>query len=142
MRIGIYSITYRGVWYGGNAMDLKTLMRYAKGERWEGIEFDTERPHVAPMDLAANDRKELRELSREIHLPLGPGSRPTAICRARCPLPRGDDLLCKGMHRSRPTTSGLRSVRFSPLGAGSPFVAGWRRMTIPTGAIRTTTLAR
>ena len=70
MKIGMYSITYRGVWYDGDAMSLKELMRFAKEEGWEGIEFDTERPHAAPMDLSENDRKELRDLSGEIDLPI------------------------------------------------------------------------
>jgi sugar phosphate isomerase/epimerase len=59
-----------GVWYKGDAMELKDLMRFAKKEGWEGIEFDTKRPHAAPMDLSADDRKELRDLAGELDLPI------------------------------------------------------------------------
>jgi sugar phosphate isomerase/epimerase len=70
MKIGLYSITYLGIWYRGEAMNLKDLMRFAKKEGWEGIELDTKRPHAAPMDLSADGRKELRDLAGELELPI------------------------------------------------------------------------
>jgi sugar phosphate isomerase/epimerase len=70
MKIGLYTITYLGVWYKGDATPLKELMRFAKKEGWEGIEFDTKRPHAAPMDLSDDDRKELRDLAGELDLPI------------------------------------------------------------------------
>ena len=30
MKIGIYSVTYRGVWYQGEALDMFSLMRLAR----------------------------------------------------------------------------------------------------------------
>jgi len=51
-------------------MELRDLMRFAKKEGWEGIEFDTKRPHAAPMDLSDDDRKELRDLADELDLPI------------------------------------------------------------------------
>ena len=70
MKIGLYTITYLGVWYKGDAIPLKELMRFAKKEGWEGIEFDTKRTHAAPMDLSDDDRKELRDLAGELDLPI------------------------------------------------------------------------
>src|SRR3974377_478038 len=70
MKIGVYSITYRGVWYQGQALDMFSLTRLAKQQGWEAVELDTERPHAAPMDLSADDRKRLRNLSGELDLPL------------------------------------------------------------------------
>ena len=70
MKIGLYTITYLGVWYKGDAIPLKELMRFAEKEGWEGIEFDTKRPHAAPMDLSDDDRKELRDLAGELDLPI------------------------------------------------------------------------
>jgi len=70
MKIGMYSITYRGVWYKGEAIDLFKLVRLAKKQGWEGLELDTERPHAAPMDLDADDRRRLRDLAGEVGLPL------------------------------------------------------------------------
>jgi sugar phosphate isomerase/epimerase len=82
MKIGLYSVTYRGVWYRGPAVDLFSLVRLAKGQRWEGLELDAERPHAAPMDLSSDDRKRLRDLAGELALPIcavSPNS------RAPCP---------------------------------------------------------
>jgi len=70
MKIGIYSITYRGVWYRGEALDLFRLVRLAKQHGWEGVELDAERPHAAPMDLSADDRKRLRDLAGELGIEL------------------------------------------------------------------------
>ncbi len=70
MKIGLYTITYLGIWYKGDAIPLKELMRFAKKEGWEGIEFDTKRPHAAPMDLSDDDRNELRDLAGELDLPI------------------------------------------------------------------------
>jgi sugar phosphate isomerase/epimerase len=70
MKIGLYSITYRGVWYRGEPLDLFTLVRLAKQQGWEGLELDAERPHAAPMDLCAEDRKRLRDLAGELGLEL------------------------------------------------------------------------
>ena len=64
------SITYRGVWYKGPAVDVFSLLRLAKQQGWEGIELDTERPHAAPMDLSADDRKRIRDLAGELDLPI------------------------------------------------------------------------
>lgn len=70
MKIGIYSITYRGIWYRGPALDIFNLLRLAKEQGWEAVELDTERPHAAPMDLSAEQRKCLRGLSSELGLPI------------------------------------------------------------------------
>jgi len=95
MKIGIYSITYRGVWYKGPALDLGAFMQHAKQEGWEGVELDTERPHAAPMDLSEDSRKRLRDLSDELGLPIAavspncdlsspvPSNREAVICYTR-----------------------------------------------------------
>ena len=65
MKIGLYSVTYRGIWYRGEAVDVFSLVRLARQQGWEGLELDTDRPHAAPMDLSADDRKRLRDLAGE-----------------------------------------------------------------------------
>jgi len=70
MKIGIYSITYRGIWYQGQAVDVFSLLPLAKRQGWEAVELDAERPHAAPMDLSADDRVRLRELAGELGLPI------------------------------------------------------------------------
>src|SRR5438105_11169638 len=70
MKIGLYSVAYRGVWYRGEAVDLFSLVRLASRQGWEGLELDAERPHAAPMDLSADDRKRLRDLAGELGIEL------------------------------------------------------------------------
>ena len=70
MKIGLYSITYRGVWYRGNAVNVFDLVHLANEQGWEGLELDAERPHAAPMDLFADDRKRLRDLAGEMGVEL------------------------------------------------------------------------
>lgn len=70
MKIGMYSITYRGVWYKGDAIDVFRLLKVAKDCGFEGLELDAERPHAAPMDLSAEDRKRLRGLAGELEMPI------------------------------------------------------------------------
>lgn len=65
MKIGLYSITYRGVWYRGGAVDVFSLIPLARQQGWEGVELDAERPHAAPMDLSSDARKRLRDLAGE-----------------------------------------------------------------------------
>jgi len=70
MKIGLYSVTYRGVWYKGEAIDVFDLVRLARELGYEGLELDAERPHAAPMDLSADDRKRLRDLAGETGVPI------------------------------------------------------------------------
>jgi sugar phosphate isomerase/epimerase len=110
MKIGLYSITYRGVWYRGAAVDVFSLVRLAKQQGWEGLELDTERPHAAPMDLSADDRKRLRDLAGEAGIELCavspncdlsspvPGQREAMICYVRECIKLARDLgspICK-----------------------------------------------
>ena len=70
MKIGLYSVTYRGVWYRGGPVGLFDLVRLARQQHWEGLELDAERPHAAPMDLSGDDRKRLRDLAGELGIEL------------------------------------------------------------------------
>src|ERR1051326_5841331 len=79
MKIGLYSVTYRGVWYRGEAVDVFNLVRLAKQQGWEGVELDAERPHAAPMDLSADDRKRLRDLAGEVGIELCGGGPPKYV---------------------------------------------------------------
>lgn len=92
MKLGIYSVTYRGVWYQGQALDVFQLLRLAKSQGWEGLELDTERPHAAPMDLSADDRRRLRDLAGELNLPI---SAVSPNCDLSSPVPsRQDAMIC------------------------------------------------
>jgi len=92
MKLGLYSITYRGVWYKGPALDVFQLVQEAKRQGWEGLELDTERPHAAPMDLDKDARKKLRDLAGELEMPICAVS---PNCDLSSPLPaRLEAMIC------------------------------------------------
>ena len=123
MKIGLYSITYRGVWYKGPAAGIFDLVRLAKKQGWEGLELDTERPHAAPMDLSADDRKRLRDLAGELELPLCAIS-PSCDLSSPVPIQR-EAMICY----TRECIKLARDV-------GAPIVkifAAWRGITLYDG---------
>ena len=123
MKIGLYSVTYRGVWYKGDAIDVFSLMPLAARQGWEGIELDTERPHAAPMDLSADDRKRLRDLSGSLGLPICAVS---PNCDLSSPVPsHRDAMICY-----------VRECIKLAHDLGSPICkifAAWRGITIHEG---------
>ncbi len=62
MEIGLYSITYLGIWYDGPALTFPELVKRAKEIGYTGIELDGKRPHGNPMDLDQRTRQEMRAL--------------------------------------------------------------------------------
>jgi sugar phosphate isomerase/epimerase len=62
MKVGLYSITYLGIWYDGPALTFEQLVQRAKACGYAGIELDGKRPHGNPMDLDQRRRAEMREI--------------------------------------------------------------------------------
>ncbi len=50
MKLGLYSITYMGLWYRGEALTLPQMIAKAKEFGYDGIEIDGKRPHGNPLD--------------------------------------------------------------------------------------------
>jgi sugar phosphate isomerase/epimerase len=50
VKVGLYSITYLGVWYRGAALTLEQVIERAKQYGYEGVEIDGKRPHGNPLD--------------------------------------------------------------------------------------------
>jgi sugar phosphate isomerase/epimerase len=71
MKIGLYSITFLGIWYRGKALSLEEVIKRARKYGYEGIEIDGKRPHGNPLDWPAKRCKELRTIAQgegaEIH---------------------------------------------------------------------------
>jgi sugar phosphate isomerase/epimerase len=63
MKLGLYSITYLGVWYRGEALTLPDLIKTAKRFGYDGIEIDGKRPHGNPLDWPAPRCRELRSVA-------------------------------------------------------------------------------
>jgi sugar phosphate isomerase/epimerase len=71
MKIGLYSITYLGCWYRGEALTLPELIRTAKKFGYDGVEIDGKRPHGNPLDWPKARCQELQRVAAgegiEIH---------------------------------------------------------------------------
>ena len=63
MKLGLYSITYLGVWYRGEALTLPELIKTAQRFGYDGIEIDGKRPHGNPLDWPTRRCKELRSMA-------------------------------------------------------------------------------
>ncbi len=63
MKIGLYSITYLGIWYRSEPLTLPELITTAKRFGYDGIEIDGKRPHGNPLDWPARRCKELRSIA-------------------------------------------------------------------------------
>jgi sugar phosphate isomerase/epimerase len=50
VKVGLYSITYLGVWYRGGALTLEQVIERARQFGYEGVEIDGKRPHGNPLD--------------------------------------------------------------------------------------------
>lgn len=62
MKIGLYSISYLGLWYDGPALSFEEMVRRARAFGYDGIELDGKRPHGNPMDLDERTRGAMREI--------------------------------------------------------------------------------
>jgi sugar phosphate isomerase/epimerase len=59
MKLGLYSITYLGLWYRGEALPLPAMIKRAKRYGYDGIEIDGKRPHGNPLDWPTPRCREL-----------------------------------------------------------------------------------
>ena len=62
MKVGLYSISYLGIWYDGPALSFGEIVKRAKEYGYTGIELDGKRPHGNPMDLDQRARDEMRNI--------------------------------------------------------------------------------
>ncbi|WP_422925719.1 sugar phosphate isomerase/epimerase family protein [Singulisphaera sp. PoT] len=60
MKVGLYSITYLGLWYRGQELTLPQMIKKAKEFGYDGIEIDGKRPHGNPLDWPKARCQELR----------------------------------------------------------------------------------
>jgi sugar phosphate isomerase/epimerase len=65
MKLGLYSITYLGIWYRGGAVPLADVFGKARELGYSGVEIDGKRPHGNPMDIDAHTRREIRAIATD-----------------------------------------------------------------------------
>jgi sugar phosphate isomerase/epimerase len=63
MKVGLYSITFLGVWYRGEALTLEEVIKRAKKYGYDGVEMDGKRPHANPLDMPKKRCQELRRIA-------------------------------------------------------------------------------
>jgi sugar phosphate isomerase/epimerase len=68
IRIGLYSITYGGVWYRGEALTAEQVIQRAKKFGYQGVEIDGKRPHGNPLDMPKARCRQLRKLAADLGL--------------------------------------------------------------------------
>jgi sugar phosphate isomerase/epimerase len=60
MKVGLYSITFLGLWYRGEPLKLEEVIQRAARYGYDGIEIDGKRPHGNPLDMSRARCRELR----------------------------------------------------------------------------------
>ncbi len=60
IKLGLYSISYGGIWYKGPALSFDALCSKAKEYGFDGVELDNKRPMGDPMDLDQKKRDDMR----------------------------------------------------------------------------------
>jgi sugar phosphate isomerase/epimerase len=65
VKIGLYSITYGGVWYRGDALTVEDVIGRAKRFGYAGVEIDGKRPHGNPLDMPKTRCHDLRKLATD-----------------------------------------------------------------------------
>jgi sugar phosphate isomerase/epimerase len=65
IKIGLYSITYGGVWYRGDALTVEQVIGRAKKFGYHGVEIDGKRPHGNPLDMPKSRCHMLRKMAAD-----------------------------------------------------------------------------
>jgi sugar phosphate isomerase/epimerase len=65
VKIGLYSITYGGVWYRGDALTVEQVIERAKKFGYQGVEIDGKRPHGNPLDMSKARCRQLHKLAQD-----------------------------------------------------------------------------
>jgi len=62
IKIGLYTISYLGIWYNGRALSFEEIVERAKKYGYDSIELDNKRPLGMPMDIDQRRRDEMRNV--------------------------------------------------------------------------------
>jgi sugar phosphate isomerase/epimerase len=65
MKLGLYSITYLGLWYRGPALTVEQIIERAARFGYDGVEIDGKRPHGNPLDLTPARCRELQHRAHD-----------------------------------------------------------------------------
>ncbi|MBN1508462.1 MAG: sugar phosphate isomerase/epimerase [Sedimentisphaerales bacterium] len=87
IKVGLYSITFLGLWYQGKELSLEHVVRKAREYGYDGVEIDGKRPHGNPNDWPTRRCKQLRSMADdegiEIYAVAGNNDFSSPICEHR-----------------------------------------------------------
>jgi sugar phosphate isomerase/epimerase len=87
IKVGLYSITFLGLWYQGKELTLEQVIEKAKEYGYDGVEVDGKRPHGNPADWPAKRCKQLRSVAEgegiEIYGVAGNNDFSSPVCEQR-----------------------------------------------------------
>lgn len=63
MKVGLYGISYAGIWYRDRVLSVEEFLERAKRFGFDGIEIDGKRPHGFPLDWDVEKRRGFRDLA-------------------------------------------------------------------------------
>ncbi len=65
MKVGLYSITFLGVWFRGESPTMEEQIKLAREYGYDGFEIDGKRPHGNPLDWPAKRCKDFRTFAND-----------------------------------------------------------------------------
>ena len=65
VKMGLYSITYAGLWYRGPALSVEQVIDRAKQHGYQGVEIGGKRPHGNPLDMPKSRCQQLRRYAAD-----------------------------------------------------------------------------
>ena len=68
IKLGLYSISYGGIWYKGQALSFEDFCKKAREYGFDGVELDNKRPMGNPMDLDQRKRDEMKNVLSKLGL--------------------------------------------------------------------------
>lgn len=70
MKFALLTVSYSGLFYKGKVLDIEQQLRKAKAFGFDAMSIETKRPIASPLDLSKDDRKRIRETSKELDIAL------------------------------------------------------------------------
>ena len=65
MKIGLYSVSFSGLWYHGKVLSVEELVDIAAELNFDGLELDGKRPHGFPLDWSQRRREDFKAYAEQ-----------------------------------------------------------------------------
>jgi sugar phosphate isomerase/epimerase len=123
IKLGLYGITYLGIWYNGPGLSFEEFVQRAKEYGYEGVELDNKRPQGNPMDIDQKRRDEMRNVLAKTGMEI-----PAVACNNDFSSPIPEHRECQLLMVKETTRLardlGAKIVRLFPAWTGIPLHEG------------------